>query len=275
MITYPCAKINLGLNIVGLRPDGYHNLETVFYPVAIHDSIEINCRDTTDTVAGTCCLTVAGNPVLGSDADNLVVKAYRRIAKDYKLSPVDITLHKNIPMQAGMGGGSADCAYTIMLLNDMFELGMTSTTMRRYAAELGADCSFFIESRPAYAEGVGDILSPVDIDLSPYRITIVKPDIAVSTREAFSLIRPTKPQKCCRDIVTRQPIETWRRELHNDFEKSIFELYPQIADIKQKLYDIGAIYAAMSGSGSAVFGIFENKPENTKEIFDGCFTCTV
>lgn len=274
MITFPCAKINLGLNIVSRRTDGYHNLETVFYPVDISDRIEIVAADGHTSGEEACTLEVEGMPVAGNAGDNLVVKAYKMLAKDYSLPHVRISLCKKIPMQAGMGGGSSDCAYTIRLLNDMFGLGITTERMMEYAASLGADCAFFINPRPSYAEGIGDILQPVDIDLSGYRIVIVKPGIPVSTREAFSLITPAKPSKCCRDIVG-QPIDTWREELANDFEKSIFALHPEIAAIKQRLYGIGAVYAAMSGSGSALFGIFRDVPSNVTDMFGGCFVAVL
>jgi len=275
MITYPCAKINLGLNVVSRRSDGYHNLETVFYPVGIYDKIEITAENSKTSEDSTCRLTVEGMPVAGGNSDNLVVKAYKLMAKDYRLPPVHIILHKHIPMQAGMGGGSSDCAYTIRMLNEMFCLGLSVDKMRRYAAGLGADCAFFIDPKPAYAGGIGDVLMPAYVDLSQYKLAIVKPDIAVSTREAFSLVVPEKPRKCCRDIVEKQPISTWRDELANDFEKSIFALYPEIAAIKQRLYDMGAVYASMSGSGSALFGIFESAPDNIEKAFDSCFTCIV
>ncbi|WP_288318100.1 4-(cytidine 5'-diphospho)-2-C-methyl-D-erythritol kinase [Xylanibacter caecicola] len=270
MITFPCAKINLGLNVVSRRTDGYHNLETVFYPVNISDRIEITVADGRMPEGKACALTVEGMPVTGNADDNLVVKAYNMLAKDYSLPHVHINLCKKIPMQAGMGGGSSDCAYTIRMLNDMFGLDIPTERMIGYAASLGADCAFFINPVPSYAEGIGDVLQPADIDLSGYRIVIVKPDIPVSTREAFSLITPAKPFKCCRDIV-RQPIDTWRDELVNDFEKSIFALHPEIAAIKQRLYDTGAIYAAMSGSGSALFGIFKDVPADIRDMFKDCF----
>lgn len=269
MITFPCAKVNLGLNVVSRRADGYHNLETVFYPIDLTDRIEIAVAEGRGDGGRACTLDAEGMPAGGDAADNLVVRAYNMLAKDYSLPHVHISLCKRIPMQAGMGGGSSDCAYTIRMLNDMFALGIPAERMREYAASLGADCAFFINPRPSYAEGIGDVLHPVAIDLSGYRTVVVKPAIAVSTREAFSRITPEKPAKCCRDIVM-QPIETWRGELVNDFEKSIFALYPEIGGIKQRLYDAGAVYAAMSGSGSALFGIFGDVPEDITARFAGC-----
>lgn len=255
-----CAKVNLGLNVVNKRSDGYHDLETVFYPVNLCDTIEIKESER-------FAFHLDGDPIEGDSENNLVVKAYRMIAAKHNLPEVDITLTKRIPVQAGMGGGSADCAFTIRLLNEQFHLGMSIVEMQSLAAGLGADCAFFIEARPAYAEGIGEKLSPIPLNLSKYKMAVVKPPVAVSTREAFSGIRVRRPEKCCRDIVL-QPVETWKKELKNDFEESIFPLYPQLQDIKQKLYELGAIYAAMSGSGSALFGLFENEPDIENEFKD-------
>ncbi len=257
MITFPIAKINLGLNIVERRTDGYHNLETVFYPVTeINDALELTMMNTRFPSADDCDIKVTNISIEGDEQKNLVVRAYRLLKQDFPQMPrVHAHLWKGIPTQAGMGGGSSDCAYMIRLLNEMFTLGLSDEQMIAYAARLGADCPFFIISRPAYAEGIGERLQPISLDLSGYYIGVVRPDIPVSTREAFSLIKPTKPAKCCRDIVM-QPVETWRDELTNDFEQSVFALHPEIGAIKQQLYDLGAVYAAMSGSGSAVFGLF-------------------
>ena len=256
----PCAKINLGLNVVSKRADGYHDLETVFYPVPIYDEIEI--RETTETK-----LEIKGQPVEGDAEKNLVVHAYRMVAERYTLPPVHIILDKQIPMQAGMGGGSADGAFTIRLLNEQFGLGMSTAEMEQMAARLGADCPFFIQATPAYAEGIGEKLSPIPLDLSRYRMVVVKPPVAVSTREAFSGIKVKRPARNCRDIIM-QPIDTWREQLVNDFEDSIFPLYSQLADIKRRLYELGARYAAMSGSGSALFAFFDEAPSLEKEFRD-------
>ena len=258
MITFPIAKINLGLNVVERRPDGYHNLETVFYPVNIKDALELTMMNTKFPSPVDCDIKVTNLNVEGDEQRNLVVRAYQLLKRDFPQMPrVHAHLYKGIPTQAGMGGGSSDCAYTIRLLNEMFTLGLTEQRMIDYAAQLGADCAFFILSRPSYAEGIGERLVPISLDLSSYYIGVVRPDIPVSTREAFSLIKPTKPAKCCRDVVM-QPIETWRDELTNDFEQSVFALHPEIGAIKQQLYDLGAVYAAMSGSGSSLFGIFRS-----------------
>ncbi len=271
MIAFPIAKINLGLNIVERRTDGYHNLETVFYPVPIKDALELTMMNSRFPSATDCDIKVTNMAVEGDEQRNLVVRAYQLLKHDFPQMPrIHAHLWKGIPTQAGMGGGSSDCAYTIRLLNEMFTLGLTDEQMIAYAARLGADCPFFILSRPAYAEGIGERLQPVDLDLSSYHIAVVRPDIPVSTREAFSLITPRRPQKNCRDIVM-QPIETWRSELVNDFEQSVFALHPDIAAIKQRLYDLGALYAAMSGSGSAVFGLFR-EPVALAPHFPDTFT---
>ena len=259
MITFPIAKINLGLNVVERRPDGYHNLETVFYPVPISDALELTIMNPKFPSTVDCDIKVTNLEVEGDEQRNLVVRAYQLLKQDFQQMPrIHAHLWKGIPTQAGMGGGSSDCAYTIRLLNEMFTLGLSDEQMIQYAARLGADCAFFILSRPAYAEGIGELLQPISLNLSSYYIGIVRPNIPVSTREAFSLIKPQKPAKCCREVVM-QPIETWREELTNDFEQSVFTLHPEIGAIKQQLYDLGAVYAAMSGSGSAVFGLFQNE----------------
>lgn len=273
MIVFPCAKINLGLNIVSKREDGYHNLETVFYPIPLYDALEIKYMDEKFPSQVACDLKVTGNAVECDEQNNLVVKAYNLLAEDYKLPRVHAHLYKHIPSQAGLGGGSSDAAFMIRLLDERFRLNIGNPEMEKYAARLGADCAFFIEAEPAYAEGIGDELMPVDGpkgNLNGYYLAIVKPDIAVSTKEAYAAITPTATSKSCREIV-RQSIETWKEELVNDFEAPIFKLHPELAEIKEKLYQQGAKYAAMSGSGSALFGIFETEPNGLKEMFQDCF----
>jgi len=277
MITFPCCKINLGLNIVAKRPDGYHELETVFYPVPLCDALEIKKMDNEFPSPTPIDLKVTGNTVECDERKNLVVKAYHLLAQDYKLPRLHAHLVKRIPMQAGLGGGSADAAYMIRLLDERFRLNMGNAEMERYAAQLGADCAFFIRSETAYATGIGEILAPVDNDennLEGYYLALVKPDVAVSTAEAFAGITPKKPVKNCRDIV-RQPIDTWRTELTNDFEQTIFAIHPILATIKEKLYKNGALYAQMSGSGSTIFGIFGQKPKNLDDLFPDMFTYCV
>ena len=277
MITFPCCKINLGLNIVAKRPDGYHELETVFYPVPLCDALEIKKMDNEFPSPTPIDLKVTGNAVECDERKNLVVKAYHLLAQDYKLPRLHAHLVKRIPMQAGLGGGSADAAYMIRLLDERFRLNMGNAAMERYAAQRGADCAFFIRSETAYATGIGEILAPVDNDennLEGYYLALVKPDVAVSTAEAFAGITPKKPVKNCRDIV-RQPIDTWRTELTNDFEQTIFAIHPILATIKEKLYKNGALYAQMSGSGSTIFGIFGQKPKNLDDLFPDMFTYCV
>ena len=260
MINFPIAKINLGLNVVSKRDDGYHNLETVFYPVPIKDALEVFPMEDGFPSDVRCDLKVTNLFIDGDEQKNLVVKAYNMIAQDYELPRVHVHLYKHIPTQAGMGGGSSNCAYMIRLLNEMFSLGMSDEKMIGYAARLGADCAFFIKAQPAYAEGIGEKLQPISIDLSGCKMLVVRPNIPVSTKEAFSLITPQVPKKNCLDIV-RQPIETWKDELVNDFERSVFAIHPEIGRLKEMMYEQGAVYAAMSGSGSSVFGLFSDTPD--------------
>ena len=270
MINFPIAKINLGLNVVERRLDGYHNLETVFYPVSIQDALEVQLMDAAFPSCVDCDLKVTNLNIEGDEQQNLVVRAYRLLKQDFPQLPrVHAHLYKNIPSQAGMGGGSSDCAYMLRLLNEQFCLGLTQQQLIEYASRLGADCAFFILGYPAYAQGIGERLQPVDLDLGGWYLGVVRPDIPVSTKEAFSLIKPQKPQSNCHDIVA-QPVETWREKLTNDFEQSVFALHPEIAAIKQRLYQLGATYAAMSGSGSAVFGLFR-QPVALERHFEGMF----
>jgi 4-diphosphocytidyl-2-C-methyl-D-erythritol kinase len=284
MITFPIAKINLGLNVVEKRPDGYHNLETVFYPVPIKDALEVLPMDQAFPSSVDCDLKVTvaggspfGTPVpssfdTGDEQRNLVVRAYNLLKADYPALPrCHAHLWKGIPTQAGMGGGSSDCAYMIRLLNDMFHLNLSEQQMIQYAARLGADCAFFVKSIPCYAEGIGERLEAIALDLSGWHIAVVRPDIPVPTKEAFSRIRPHYPVKNCREVVM-QPVETWSDDLVNDFEESVFALHPEIGAIKERLYDMGATYAAMSGSGSALFGLFRNQPDRLGQEFPNMFT---
>ena len=267
MITYPNAKINLGLNIVEKRPDGYHNLETIFYPINLQDALEVTLLEGDKEYE----LTLSGTPIEGNPEDNLVVKAYRLLKEDYPhIAPVDIHMYKRIPTGAGLGGGSADAAFMIKLLNDKFNLGLSIEEMENYAARLGADCAFFIQNKPVFASGIGNIFEPIQLSLKGYFLVLVKPDIFVSTKDAFSLITPKMPVQSLKEIV-RMPVETWRATMKNDFENSVFKKFPEIAAIKDKLYDMGAIYASMSGSGSSVYGIFREQVEFVDEIFSGCF----
>jgi 4-diphosphocytidyl-2-C-methyl-D-erythritol kinase len=270
MITFPIAKINLGLNVVERRPDGYHNLETVFFPVQLKDALEVQVMDEAFPSPYDCDLKVTNIDIEGDEQRNLVVRAYNLLKQDFPQMPrVHTHLYKAIPTQAGMGGGSSDCAAMLLLLNDMFSLGLTQQQLIDYAAKLGADCPIFILNRPAYAEGIGERLQTIDLSLKGYFLAVVRPNIPVPTKEAFSRIVPHKPAKNCLEVV-RQPIETWREELVNDFEESVFALHPEIGAVKQRLYKLGAAYAAMSGSGSALFGIFKEKPTLEGE-FEGMY----
>lgn len=274
MITFPCAKINLGLNVVAERNDGYHDIETVFYPIPLTDALEIKYMGEEFPSDVPCDLKITGNAVNCDEQDNLVVKAYNLLAKDYELPRIHAHLVKRIPMQAGLGGGSSDGAFMIKLLDERFRLNIGIAEMERYAAMLGSDCAFFIEAEPMYATGRGEILEPADGpkgNLDGYYIVIVKPDIAVSTGAAYKEIVCKKPDKCCREVV-RQPIDTWKDDLTNDFEIHVFKAHPELAAIKSKLYDLGAAYAQMSGSGSAIFGIFRSYPNGFESSFPNCFT---
>ena len=276
MLTFPCAKINLGLNITSKREDGYHNLETIFYPVPLTDALEVKLMHDDFPSDEPCDLKITGNAVDCDEKNNLVVKAYTLLAQDFKLPRVHTHLVKRIPMQAGLGGGSADGAFMIQLLDERFRLNMGIAEMERYASRLGSDCAFFITAEPSFATGRGEVLEPVNIaeqNLQGYYIAIVKPAIAVSTREAFKQIICRQPEHCCRDIV-RQPVETWKTVLTNDFEEPAFKQHPELADIKQRLYDLGAVYAQMSGSGSAFFGLFRTEPQQLKSNFPDCYTFT-
>ena len=276
MLTFPCAKINLGLNITSKREDGYHNLETIFYPVPLTDALEVKLMHDDFPSDEPCDLKITGNAVDCDEKNNLVVKAYTLLAQDFTLPRVHTHLVKRIPMQAGLGGGSADGAFMIRLLDERFRLNMGIAEMERYASRLGSDCAFFITAEPSFGTGRGEVLEPVNIaeqNLQGYYIAIVKPAIAVSTREAFQQIICRQPEHCCRDIV-HQPVETWKTVLTNDFEEPAFKQHPELADIKQRLYDLGAVYAQMSGSGSAFFGLFRTEPQQLKSNFPDCYTFT-
>ncbi len=271
MITFPIAKINLGLNVVERRPDGYHNLQTVFYPVQIKDALEVQKMDDGFPSEYDCDLKVTNMIIDGDEQKNLVVKAYNLIKSDFPtLSRMHAHLWKGIPSQAGMGGGSSDCAYMIKAVNELAALGMSDEQMIDYAARLGADCAFFIKSKPCYAEGIGEKMQPIDLDLNGWYIVVVRPDIPVSTKEAFSLIKPHYPKVNPRETVMK-PVEQWKDELVNDFEESVFAQYPAIGEVKEQLYKMGATYAAMSGSGSALYGLFREKPHDLEEHFPDMF----
>ena len=269
MIVYPNAKINIGLNVVEKRPDGYHDLETVFYPIGLQDILEIH-KINNDAPASGYRLKVTGTVLAGSPEDNLVVKAFKLLKKDFDLPPVSIGLYKHIPTGAGLGGGSADAAFTIKTLNERFSLGLTTSQMEDYCTQLGADCPFFIQNKPVFATGIGNVFHPLELNLKYKQLVLVKPDVFVSTKDAYAKVKVQHPEKQLPELLA-QPIDTWKDTVVNDFEASVFSKYPEIAAIKDKMYDLGAIYASMSGSGSSVFGIFEDPVENVDEIFSGMF----
>jgi 4-diphosphocytidyl-2-C-methyl-D-erythritol kinase len=275
MLTKPIAKINLGLNVVEKRSDGYHNLETVFYPVQIEDALEVYPMDPEFPSEYDCDLKVTNITIDGDEQRNLVVRAYNLLKADFPTLPrIHAHLYKGIPTQAGMGGGSSDCGFMITLLNQMFNLGLTDQQMIDYAARLGADCAFFILNRPCYAEGIGEKLQPIDLDLKGWYLSLVRPDIPVSTREAFALIKPHHPEVNCREVV-KQPVESWRGALVNDFEGSVFAVHPELGAVKDRLYELGATYAAMSGSGSTLFAL-SRQPLNLDEFnSEGTFRKTI
>lgn len=272
-IIFPLAKINLGLNVVERRPDGYHNLQTVFYPVPIMDALEVSEMNDAFPSTVDCDLKVTGIDVEGDEQRNLVVRAYHLLKDEFPTLPrLHTHLYKGIPTQAGMGGGSSDCAAMLTLLNRMGNLNLTASQLIERAARLGADCPFFILNKPAYAEGIGERLRPISLDLKGWYLCVVRPNIPVPTREAFAHITPRHPEHCCLDIVS-QPVETWRDLLVNDFEYSVFRAYPQLATVKRQLYNLGAVYAAMSGSGSALFGLFRRPvsfPCTSPDTFTTC-----
>lgn len=269
MITYPNAKINIGLSITERRPDGYHNIESVFYPINLQDAVEIKTIEGEEPQGG-YKLKVSGTILDGTPDDNLVVKAYQLLRKDFNFPAQKIHLYKHIPVGAGLGGGSSDAAAIIKMLNEKFALGLTSEQMQHYAVQIGADCPFFINNTPVFATGIGNIFTPIELSLHGKTIILVKPDIFVSTRDAYALVKPS-PAAIPLTEAIKQPISEWKQIITNDFEKSVFAKYPEIAAIKDKLYDMGAIYTSMSGSGSAVYGIFDSPIEYADEIFSGYF----
>ena len=257
MIVFPNCKINLGLHVVKKRTDGFHDLQTVFYPIAIHDALEI-----IDAPADSANrFSFSGVAVEGKAEDNICAKAYQLLKKDFpELPPVSMHLHKNIPIGAGLGGGSADGAFALQLLNKKFALGLSSEKLIKYALMLGSDCPFFIFNKPSFATGRGENLQPLHLDLSSYKIAIVNPGIHINTGWAFQNITPVLPENDLQEAVM-QPVENWRNVMSNDFEQPVFDKHPEIKKIKDKLYDAGALFASMSGSGSTVYGIFRDAPQ--------------
>jgi len=264
LIVFPNCKINIGLNILGKGADGYHNLETIFYPLPFYDVLEVIQHTNTGRP---CELFFSGIKIEGKPEDNLCTKAYYLLKKDHpQLPPVKIYLHKTIPAGAGLGGGSADGAFMLELLNDKFQLHLSSEKLLGHALELGSDCPFFIINKPCYATGRGEALQPVDVDLKGYSLVLVNPGIHISTAQAFAAIRPQQPVSNSRKLM-QQPVDTWRDTLINDFEAGIFALHPLLAEIKASLYRAGAVYASMTGTGSTIYGLFA-KPPASLTAFD-------
>jgi len=258
VVLFPNAKINLGLNIIRKRSDGYHDLATVFYPIAIQDALEVIENENAKEDVG---ISLSGISLNGKIGDNLCFKAYRLLKRDFpQLPAVMIHLHKGIPSGSGLGGGSADGAFTLKLLDKKFDLKLSTDQLIDYALQLGSDCPFFIINKPCFATGRGEVLEPLSVDLSEYKHVVINPGIHVSTTEVFSLLTPTLRSKSIKEII-HQPLETWQKELENDFEEPVFKKYPEIETIKSKLYESGAIYASMTGSGSTVYGVFSKEAE--------------
>ena len=268
MVVFPNAKINIGLHITEKRPDGFHNIESCFYPVGWSDALEIR-------PAERLSFQSSGLPIPGVVApgaatpgattqeialSNLCVKAYHLLARDYSLPPVEIHLLKAIPIGAGLGGGSADAAFTIRALNELFGLQLTTARQQDYARSLGSDCAFLIENQPRYCYGKGDQFEEIALRLTGKWIVLVNPGLHISTAEAYAGVRPAQPAIDLRQLL-QQPIQEWRTTVVNDFEASLFPKYPELATLKDHLYELGALYASMSGSGSTVYGIFGNEPD--------------
>ncbi|WP_026897983.1 4-(cytidine 5'-diphospho)-2-C-methyl-D-erythritol kinase [Daejeonella oryzae] len=251
MILFPNAKINIGLNILNRRPDGYHNLQTIFYPVAIKDVLEV-------VESAQLQFSSSGIRIPGNAEENLCLKVYHLLSQDFNLNPVHIHLHKNIPIGAGLGGGSADAAFLIRLINQKFSLGISNEGMENYARQLGADCAFFIQNKPVVAYEKGDQFLPVNLDLGKYFMVVVMPEIHVSTADAYSGVVQNNFSVPLEELI-HLPLTEWKNHIRNDFEKSVFSKFPDIKKVKDHLYERGAIYSSMSGSGASVYGIFEKE----------------
>ncbi len=263
MISFPNAKINIGLFVTEKRIDGFHNLESIFYPINWKDAIEMVRADQFK-------FETTGLKIDSEVESNLCVKAYRLLEQEFSLPPVHMHLHKAIPMGAGMGGGSADATFVLKNLNDLFELNLTNEQLENHARKLGSDCAFFVNNQPTYAYDKGDLFEKVPLDLSKYQILCVYPEIHVTTAQAYGGIIPKKASYNLRNISSL-PIIEWKQHIHNDFENHIFDLQPTLRSIKKELYDMGALYASMSGSGSTIYGIFNKQIELTDRL--NSFNC--
>ena len=260
MVTYPNAKINLGLNIISKRPDGYHNISSCFYPVPFSDILEIQKADQLK-------FNTSGLTIPGESTDNLCVAAFHLLQKEFDLPPVHIHLHKLIPIGAGLGGGSSDATFTLKALNELFDLALNHEALEKYASLLGSDCTFFVRNTPRIVKGVGNQFEDCHVALKDKYLVLVNPDIYIGTAEAYSYIKPHEPSTKIENVV-KLPASSWEGVLKNDFEVSIFSRYPEIGKIKKDLQKAGTLYASMSGSGSSVYGIFENKPKLPAKLSD-------
>jgi 4-diphosphocytidyl-2-C-methyl-D-erythritol kinase len=265
MLLYPNAKINIGLAVKGKRADGYHNLESVFYPLNIYDALECIENKNYKPSQSPFLFTTSGLEIAGDIETNLVYKAYQLLHIRFGLPPVICHLHKHIPMGAGLGGGSSDGAYMLLLLNDLFELNLDSQTLAMFAQELGSDCPFFIYNKPAFVEGRGEVITPIDFSLTPKYFVLVYPDLHIGTKEAYEHLIYDAHSHSNFDQLILEPIENWKNNIYNHFEPYAVTKFPQIADIKNILYQAGAVYASMTGSGSAVFGIYDHLPSTGLE----------
>ncbi len=265
MVIFSNCKIKLGLNVIPKREDGYHDIETVFYPVDIYDALEVIKYD--DTPNEDVQFSTTGLPINGNSKDNLCIKAYQLLKKDFPhIGLGKMHLHKVIPMGGGLGGGSADAAFTLLLLNKKFQLNLSTYQLINYALQLGSDCPFFIINEPCFAQARGEVLEEINLNLSQYQLLVVNPQIVISTRWAFSKIQPATPAISIKEII-QQPVETWKQQLTNDFETPLMQYYPKLKLLKDELYNQGAIYAGMSGSGSTFFGIFPKSEKIDTDIF--------
>ncbi|MBU8892847.1 MAG: 4-(cytidine 5'-diphospho)-2-C-methyl-D-erythritol kinase [Bacteroidales bacterium] len=267
MITFPNAKINIGLNIIEKRSDGFHNIETVFYPIKLSDILEINISETNLKFENT------GLIIDNKDYNtNLCYKAYEAVNRDCSMTPVNIHLHKKIPFGAGLGGGSSDASFTLKMLNSLMQLNLSENILVKYAENLGSDCPFFVLNKPTFAKQKGNSLKSIELNLKGYFLVLVHPGININTAKAYSEIIPVKPEKSLLELID-SPIEEWKDLIKNDFEETVFKEFPEISNIKNELYKSGAVYASMSGSGSSVYGIFKNKVD-LKQQFNKCFIYT-
>lgn len=263
MITFPSAKVNLGLNIYNRREDGFHNMETILYPILFSDMLEIVENTDWKTGENKFSMTELGIPVAGKLEENLVFRAYSALDKEHQLPPVKCCLYKQIPMGAGLGGGSADAAFMLKLLNVKFTLHLTDQQLEGYAAQLGSDCAFFIQNQPAYVYGKGHELELINFSLKGWYLVLVYAGIHSGTAEAYQGAKKKEVYDASQTLkhIVQQPVEAWKQTLFNQFEPTVFARFPELGNLKEELYKAGATFASMSGSGSALFGLFKSPPD--------------